>query len=124
MGKRRCANGANCVAYPVLGEPTKLSRRNTADVCYRCEERGIDASLPPAELPTPKTPPSAATTPPAEASLEPERPDHGRRGSRKKRRNGTGGRPRRRRDGRWEARYTVRTAEGPKRRSVYAWSRE
>jgi hypothetical protein len=35
----RCTNGVNCVAYPTLGEPAKLSRGNPGPVCFACEER-------------------------------------------------------------------------------------
>jgi hypothetical protein len=35
----RCSNGENCVAYPVLGEPAKLSRGNPGTRCFACEER-------------------------------------------------------------------------------------
>src|SRR5215211_2959406 len=42
----------------------------------------------------------------------------------RKRGNGEGSRPRKRPDGRWEARYTVHTSEGPKRRTVYGRTRQ
>ncbi len=35
----RCSNGRNCVAYPTLGEPAKLSRGNPGPWCFACEER-------------------------------------------------------------------------------------
>ena len=37
----RCANGIRCVAYPALGEPSKLSRSNTGSRCFACEERRL-----------------------------------------------------------------------------------
>ena len=42
----------------------------------------------------------------------------------RKRGNGEGSRPRKRADGRWEARYTVHTSEGPKRKTVYGRTRQ
>src|SRR5919202_1599684 len=42
----------------------------------------------------------------------------------KKRGNGEGSRPRKRPDGRWEARYTVHTSEGPKRKTLYGRTRQ
>jgi hypothetical protein len=45
MIKRLCANGTVCVAYAALGQPAKLSRSNRAKVCFRCEERRVDARL-------------------------------------------------------------------------------
>src|SRR5919107_3356845 len=42
----------------------------------------------------------------------------------RKRGNGEGSRPRKRSDGRWEARYTVHTSEGPKRKTVYGRTRQ
>ena len=41
-----------------------------------------------------------------------------------KRGNGEGSRPRKRPDGRWEARYTVHTSKGPKRKTLYGRSRQ
>jgi hypothetical protein len=41
----RCSNGANCAAYPSLGEPAKLSRANPGPRCFACEERRIAAEL-------------------------------------------------------------------------------
>ena len=35
----RCASGKNCVAYPALGEPAKLSRGNPERRCFACQER-------------------------------------------------------------------------------------
>lgn len=37
----RCSNGENCVAYPALGEPSKLSRSNPGTRCFACEEQRI-----------------------------------------------------------------------------------
>ena len=42
----------------------------------------------------------------------------------RKRGNGEGSRPRKRPDGRWEARYTVHTSEGPKRKTMYGRTRQ
>jgi integrase len=42
----------------------------------------------------------------------------------KKRGNGEGSRPRKRLDGRWEARYTIHTSKGPKRKTVYGRTRQ
>ena len=42
----------------------------------------------------------------------------------KKRGNGEGSRPRKRPDGRWEARYTIHTPKGPKRKTVYGRTRQ
>jgi hypothetical protein len=33
----RCASGAECVSYPTLGEPSKLSRGNPGPRCFACE---------------------------------------------------------------------------------------
>ncbi len=41
----RCANGIRCVAYPVLGEPSKLSRGNLGTMCFACEERRVASEL-------------------------------------------------------------------------------
>ncbi len=41
----RCANGVRCVAYPALGEPSKLSRGNPDTRCFACEERRIASEL-------------------------------------------------------------------------------
>jgi integrase len=41
-----------------------------------------------------------------------------------KRGNGEGSRPRKRPDGRWEARYTVHTSHGPKRKTLYGKTRQ
>jgi hypothetical protein len=35
----RCSNGENCVAYPALGEPSKLSHSNPGTRCFACEEQ-------------------------------------------------------------------------------------
>jgi integrase len=42
----------------------------------------------------------------------------------RKRANGEGSQPRKRPDGRWEARYTIHTSEGPKRKTVYGKTRQ
>lgn len=41
----RCSNGRDCVVYPTLGEPAKLSRSNPGPVCFACEERRIAVEL-------------------------------------------------------------------------------
>jgi hypothetical protein len=38
----RCERGANCVSYPTLGEPSKLSRANPGPRCFACEEHRRD----------------------------------------------------------------------------------
>ena len=38
----RCASGANCVSYPTLGEPSKLSRANPGPRCFACEKQRAD----------------------------------------------------------------------------------
>jgi hypothetical protein len=35
----RCSNGIHCVAYPALGEPSKLARGNPGSRCFACEKR-------------------------------------------------------------------------------------
>jgi hypothetical protein len=35
----RCASGVNCVSYPTLGEPSKLSRSNPGPRCFACEKQ-------------------------------------------------------------------------------------
>lgn len=35
----RCTSGANCVSYPTLGEPSKLSRGNPGARCFACEKQ-------------------------------------------------------------------------------------
>ncbi len=42
----------------------------------------------------------------------------------KKNGNGEGSRPRKRPDGRWEARYTIHTPKGPKRETLYGRIRQ
>jgi len=37
----RCLNGTECVAYPTLGQPAKLSRSNSGPTCFACEERRV-----------------------------------------------------------------------------------
>ncbi len=41
----RCSNGENCVSYPALGEPSKLSRSNPGTRCFACEERHAASKL-------------------------------------------------------------------------------
>ena len=41
----RCSNGENCVAYPALGEPAKLSRGNPGTRCFACEEHLATSEL-------------------------------------------------------------------------------
>jgi hypothetical protein len=38
----RCASGAECVSYPTLGEPSKLSRGNPGPRCFACETQRRD----------------------------------------------------------------------------------
>jgi hypothetical protein len=42
----RCSNGIHCVAYPALGEPSKLSRGNPGPRCFACEQQQRVASDP------------------------------------------------------------------------------
>jgi len=44
VGEPRCSNGIHCVAYPALGEPSKLSRGNLGPRCFACEEQQRVAS--------------------------------------------------------------------------------
>jgi hypothetical protein len=41
----RCANRIHCVAYPALGEPSKLSRSNPEMRRFACEERRAASKL-------------------------------------------------------------------------------
>jgi hypothetical protein len=41
----RCSNGIRCVAYPTLGEPSKLSRGNPGTTCFACEEQHAVSEL-------------------------------------------------------------------------------
>jgi hypothetical protein len=41
----RCASGAECVSYPTLGEPSKLSRGNPGPRCFACETQRRDFEL-------------------------------------------------------------------------------
>ncbi len=41
----RCASGANCVSYPTLGAPSKLSRGNPGPWCFACEKRRGDSEV-------------------------------------------------------------------------------
>jgi hypothetical protein len=45
VAQPRCAKGANCVAFPTLGEPSKLSRGNPGPRCFACEERRAASQL-------------------------------------------------------------------------------
>ena len=45
IAESRCSNGVRCVAYSVLGEPSKLSRSNPGTRCFACEERRAVFSL-------------------------------------------------------------------------------
>jgi hypothetical protein len=38
----RCVSGADCVCYPALGEPSKLSRGNPGPTCFACEKQRRD----------------------------------------------------------------------------------
>jgi hypothetical protein len=41
----RCSNASECVAYPALGEPAKLSRGNPGPTCFACQERRVATEL-------------------------------------------------------------------------------
>jgi hypothetical protein len=43
--EKRCSNSIRCVAYPTLGEPSKLSRGNPGTTCFACEERRAASEL-------------------------------------------------------------------------------
>ena len=45
VAEPRCLNGIRCVAYPALGEPSKLSRSNPGTRCFACEERRVSSDL-------------------------------------------------------------------------------
>ena len=45
IAEPRCSNGIRCVAYPALGEPSKLSRGNPGPRCFACEERRAASEL-------------------------------------------------------------------------------
>ena len=45
IAEPRCSNGMRCVAYPALGEPSKLSRSNPGTRCFACEERRVASEL-------------------------------------------------------------------------------
>jgi hypothetical protein len=45
VAELRCSNGLRCVAYPALGEPSKLSRGNPGRRCFACEERRVTSDL-------------------------------------------------------------------------------
>jgi hypothetical protein len=38
----RCASGVDCVSYPTLGEPSKLSQGNPGPRCFACEKQRRD----------------------------------------------------------------------------------
>jgi hypothetical protein len=40
-----CSNGTACVAFPALGQPSKLSRSNPGPRCFACEERRVASEL-------------------------------------------------------------------------------
>jgi len=42
---RQCSNGADCVAYPALGQPSKLTWGNQGTRCFACEERRVAFEL-------------------------------------------------------------------------------
>jgi hypothetical protein len=46
----RCASGANCVSYPTLGEPSKLSRGNPDPRCFACEKQRAEFEVEAAAL--------------------------------------------------------------------------
>jgi hypothetical protein len=41
----RCSSGTECVAYPALGQPAKLSRSNPGPRCFACEEHWANTQL-------------------------------------------------------------------------------
>jgi hypothetical protein len=41
----RCVSGADCVSYPALGEPSKLSRGNLGPRCFACEKQRRDVEF-------------------------------------------------------------------------------
>jgi hypothetical protein len=41
----RCSDGESCVAYPTLGEASRLSRGNPGPRCFACEERRVASQL-------------------------------------------------------------------------------
>jgi hypothetical protein len=41
----RCASGTNCVSYPALGEPSKLSRANPGPRCFACQKQRVDVEV-------------------------------------------------------------------------------
>lgn len=41
----RCSSGTECVAYPALGQPAKLSRGNPGPRCFACEEHWANTQL-------------------------------------------------------------------------------
>jgi len=43
--RRLCARGEGCVAFPQLGQPAKLSKCNTASVCFACRDKALDRKL-------------------------------------------------------------------------------
>ena len=51
---RLCARGEGCVAYPQLGQPAKLSKSNTASVCFACRDKALDQKLEAAQTPKAK----------------------------------------------------------------------
>jgi hypothetical protein len=42
---RQCSNGTDCVAYPALGQPSKLSWGNPGTTCFACQERRVASEL-------------------------------------------------------------------------------
>jgi hypothetical protein len=51
---RLCARGRACVAFSQLGQPAKLSKSNTASVCFACRDRALDRKLEAAQKPKAK----------------------------------------------------------------------
>ena len=41
----RCSSGTECVAYPALGQPAKLSHSNPGPRCFACEEHWANTQL-------------------------------------------------------------------------------
>src|SRR5919106_3782940 len=51
---RLCARGRACVAFSQLGQPAKLSKSNTASVCFACRDKAVDQKLLAAQTPKAK----------------------------------------------------------------------
>ena len=65
----RCVSGADCVCYPALGEPSKLSRGNPGPRCFACEKQRRDFEFE-AVAAKPKATKPKATKPKERSSAE------------------------------------------------------